>query len=775
MRIRVWIFSLTLLLTLQLCGQNLRLADIQTMLKCATWSEVNVKLINKGWTYSASEVGSDTRESVITWSYRENAYTEKAQGWFYLVTYHNVPAKVRYQVGQIDVYNSILNGVVNSGYKLSSSQVLDNQLWSKYENTSWIVTFIKTKGEEDYYSKTYNIIEVVEKGTHYDPDNGPFEVLLSDSLTMKANLKGGKMDGDCKFYNQSGWVVREGKFKNGLKEGKWNRYDYDMYGQKIATYYTNYKADVETGEYCHKTTNGTERGTYVNGKIQGPVEGFNRDGKTTLKTVLNQDSLDGTTYYYIWSSSGVCLDTLFATYKMGALDGPCEFWYGDQYIEGSFKNDQRDGYCKVYSNESVLLGDEMIPGSLFFIQAEGTYQNGKRVGMWKEYTMGKLRHEGQYANDKKNGEWKSYAVLWKDGEQVQESITYKNDFKNGPCKSYFDLDLVPCADSTKGCMEWKRTPNTLDGSFLNDQPDGSWTKKDSSGRILYTGSYISGLKTGQWKYNTYKEGEVYVTVVNYMSGLEHGATTTTSSTRGLLWQANYTNGKFSGPVTTYFPSSPDVVECKMNYVADQFVGEYTWTDRSGHEISGLYYNNRIASCIVNDSLGKLVYSLENIVLISGTKYASLYTVETDSGEVAQQITFDIGISYDSIMPYTFLWNFEAERDNFRLTHTGTYSLTHNSALIVWGQKVNGVKSGTWDYKYNPEVTWKVTYKDGAVVDEYFITSAGAFSGKYRATFPGNNESVMFKVEESRRDGKSEYERNGKVYKTEKYKKGVLQD
>jgi antitoxin component YwqK of YwqJK toxin-antitoxin module len=281
-------------------------------------------------------------------------------------------------------------------------------------------------------------------------------------------------------------------------------------------------------------------------------------------------------------------------------------------------------------------------------------------------------------------------------------------------------------------------------------------------------------KSGAWKYNVYyDEGEIYTTVISYKGGVEQGKTTTTSSTRGLLWEANYTNGKFSGPVMKYFPGNPDLEQCKMNYDNNEFSGDYTWSDRDGHEITGTYFNNRISSCFVSDSTGKQLYSIEQIVLLSGTKYSGLYTIETDSGSVGQQIIFDIGVSYDSIMPFVFLWNFEYERDNLRLTHTGNYTLVRNGYLLVSGRKENGIKIGTWEYKYNPEVTWKVTYKNGAILDEYFYTSSGAFSGKYVALFSWRNESVEFKIDESLRDGKSEYKRNGKVYRKEKYKKGVL--
>ncbi len=69
------------------------------------------------------------------------------------------------------------------------------------------------------------------------------------------------------------------------------------------------------------------------------------------------------------------------------------------------------------------------------------------------------------------------------------------------------------------------------------------------------------------------------------------------------------------------------------------------------------------------------------------------------------------------------------------------------------------------------------FKDntGGTENYFVINSSQPFSGKFIQKYENGKLKYQFKISEGLRDGKSKYyDENGKVTKTEKYEKGILQ-
>ncbi len=129
------------------------------------------------------------------------------------------------------------------------------------------------------------------------------------------------------FYNQKNSKVSEGKVVNKQFEGEWK-------------YYHENSPAIMTLEY------------YVNGKLNGVRKVYYKSGKIAEET----------------------------TYKNGLKDGPYKSYTENDILieESNYKNDLYEG-AAVFRNT-----DNQISG-------QGTFKNGKKIGVWKVLEKGKLK------------------------------------------------------------------------------------------------------------------------------------------------------------------------------------------------------------------------------------------------------------------------------------------------------------------------------------------------------------------------------------------------
>jgi antitoxin component YwqK of YwqJK toxin-antitoxin module len=203
----------------------------------------------------------------------------------------------------------------------------------------------------------YNIIKFISKNR---PDHYPMDKIRKDLKNM------------IKPVNGNGY-----EDENGM-QGMWQNKDGDIFT------YINNKREGDYYLYNRHDHKLNEKGTYVNGRKNGPFE----------------------TYY-----NGKILQK--GTYVNGEKNGEYKTYRIDGKIleKGTYVNGEKNGLFITYYR---------IDGKIL---EKGTYVNGEKNGSYESYTdEGRLFEKGTYANNKKNGLFITY---YRDGS-VEEK-TYIDD------------------------------------------------------------------------------------------------------------------------------------------------------------------------------------------------------------------------------------------------------------------------------------------------------------------------------------------------------------
>lgn len=366
-----------------------------------------------------------------------------------------------------------------------------------YQNGALASEGIMKNGQPDGYWKSY------------------YETGLVKS---EGNRKDFKLDSTWKFYNPKGELVLEITYFEGKRNGsKTSWLDHE-------TIIENYINDVKEGVtvYYHKDGWKKQEIPFVKGLEQGIAKEFNEEG----------DIITITEY-----KKGFIVERLKINRKdkYNQKQGRwISFWEnGKIHVEGTYKNDKKNGYFKEYSVKGDLISiskyiNDIIQPEAAEIQKlevekeyypEGAvkairlYRNGILEGIStelardgtilaaKEYRNGLVAGEGLVLEDgSRNGRWKEY---YPDGSLKAEG-EYENGIKTGPWK-YFHAN---------GKLEQAGTYNK------EGKPEGRWQWYFDSGQLLREENYYRGKKEGLFE--EYNEFGTLVEQGEYYEGREDG-------------------------------------------------------------------------------------------------------------------------------------------------------------------------------------------------------------------------------------------------------------
>lgn len=200
---------------------------------------------------------------------------------------------------------------------------------------------------------------------------------------------------------------------------------------------------------------------------------------------------------------------LFAQNQINQLNGKGErhgpwrvtFKGSDQVkFEGTFDNGKEVGLFKFYkekSKEQPAATKNFIPGS--------------DIVEVKFYTnRGGLVSEGYFKNQKRHGKWIYYH---KNSDQVMMIENYVNDTLEGKKITYFDDGkIAEEAFYKNGKLNGQNKVYSENGTILNEFTyannllHGPVKYYDAKGNLEIEGSYKNNLRDGIWKY--YKNGKV---------------------------------------------------------------------------------------------------------------------------------------------------------------------------------------------------------------------------------------------------------------------------
>ena len=197
-------------------------------------------------------------------------------------------------------------------------------------------------------------------------------------------LKNGVWKG---FYEESKRPRYEGTFEHGKEIGTFKFFDDTKAGTVIATREFNKKDNSCYTIFYNQKNNKVSEGKVVNKVYEGEWLYYHED----LPSIMAREF-----------------------YKKGKLNGKRTVYFKNNKVaeEVNYVNGLKEGAYKHYTENGILLeesnyvkgefhGDAIFRDPEGNIVAKGKFKNGKKVGMWQFYELGKLVSEENMSYPKK--------------------------------------------------------------------------------------------------------------------------------------------------------------------------------------------------------------------------------------------------------------------------------------------------------------------------------------------------------------------------------------
>lgn len=336
------------------------------------WQQINHKLKAKGWTFE------EIRGNRIIWAYDKNNYTDRATAWC-SAYFENEKNELITYVTDEDIFRKLEKWFPTNGYKKIKTSLKDESIVASYTNSKYIFELQEKSQNQKAEDNNQFIISVIRHGGIYDTLNGYRKIKFDDGM-VHYNLSQGVINGEVKVYEYDNLILT-GSFKNGEKNGTWQKYDHDgKVTEKVVYKATgNSKAkkyDIATalktdgyhnGEYEKNDYKGILKGKYINNLRVGQwtlsengvlrwTKDYNSDGKTFYSKYYDVDgnlSLEGNgedaieERPYGEEEIVICKGT-WKVYRNGKIYG--ERTYLNGYSEFTFKDTSDNEYIRKIEN-----------------------------------------------------------------------------------------------------------------------------------------------------------------------------------------------------------------------------------------------------------------------------------------------------------------------------------------------------------------------------------------------------------------------------------------
>lgn len=338
-------------------------------------------------------------------------------------------------------------------------------------------------------------------------------------LKSEGNRKDFELDSLWKFYNEDGKLILEIMYRKGMKNGTRSSY------LDKETIKENYKNDVKDGY---------TRYYYPDGKlklevpfIRGVEQGFGKEY-----------AADGTIITLTEYKKGFIVDRLRINRrdKNNLKQGKWFLFYDNGNInqEGTYRDDQKDGYFKDYTESGDLLKiNKYVMGELQPDAEEIT-----KLQVHNEYYPdGKLKISAMFRNETPEGMRREY----KPDGSIEKSVMYHNGVITGEGNV---LD-----DGNKDGW-WKEFFNDgslkAEGNYEDGKSNGEWKFNYLNGKMEQTGKFNKqGKPDGKWKW-FYEDGNL-LREENYRNGLRDGILSEYDEDGKLIQEGEFVNGSEDGP------------------------------------------------------------------------------------------------------------------------------------------------------------------------------------------------------------------------------------
>lgn len=435
-------------------------------------------------------------------------------------------------------------------------------------------------------------------------------------IKAKNNYVAGNLEGDQTTYHQNGKVERQEVYKKGKLEGLEEEFDDD--GKKYCEIVFE-KGRLRDIKFFNKKGETIANTTSRRGDAN--IVFYDADGNKTNEGFFTKDGdREGkATYYY--KNGKISTE---ANYKNGLLNGSRTTYYlnGNKQEEGTYKDDEADGYFKFYHKNGKL-------------KSEGWFVNGQRQGTHISYNqLGVIENKMYYLNNKQYGYSQYY---YANGKMDYESEFSYDWFKK---TQQFDTlgNVIASVDLTKGngILKWKNIDGTplLDANYEHDFKHGEFKTYRTNGTVSKVENFKYGYREGAYK-TFYENGKVHIDGA-YAFNEPVGVWKYYFDNGQLNFSETYVNGEETGTETNY--KQDGSLDKVISYKGGNLNGSYTFYADNNEVALVLNYKEDIIESYTY--MGKDGNLLPKITLKNGTgKVKAFFKNGTPSAEVDVEIGY----------------------------------------------------------------------------------------------------------------------------------------
>ena len=360
---------------------------------------------------------------------------------------------------------------------------------------------------------------------------------------LSYNLSKG-ISGEQTFYYESGKLLSNGEFVNGVENGEWMYFYENGVPQAIANY-DNGRAKG-TWQWFDENGNKAKQGDYLNGLAHGLWMNYHENGNLRDSTNYSSGRLNGE-YKSYYENTQLSQSGL---YKRDRQEGNWRTFHenGTKSSEGVCKNGEMSNLWKFWSddgkltqelnykdkNQFEIISSWDINGNQIVINGNGSFESyypnkklayfgklvgRKKIGVWKTlFQNGNLKEEGMFEGDKyrvinlwslegeqliknANGD---YLTHFEDSNKLAEKGNIVDGLKNGIWKIYHLNSIVMQDESNYNMgklegrhMTYYQNGNiAVEGDFIEDKKDGTWNWYYESGSLQCSVGYLNDKKNG---------------------------------------------------------------------------------------------------------------------------------------------------------------------------------------------------------------------------------------------------------------------------------------
>lgn len=359
------------------------------------------------------------------------------------------------------------------------------------------------------------------------------------AISSEGYLRQGKPDGYWKSYYRNGNLKAEGNRKNYLLDGEWKFFNED--GE--LHFSIAYAEDKKNGlRKTYEEGNLVKEEPFVDDVQQGFTRYYYPAGELLKEVPYQIGAMHGKGYEY--AKDGRIITLL--TFKSGVLTrqqrinrrddvGQKQGMWLDFHpnrnikVEGPYVNDLKNGYWKYYQpNGNLIRVEKWVMGVL-----QQNADEIAKIEIRREIyeNTGTLKSKGSYRNGKREGVHREYdeegnviaGAIYENGIKLYEGIVDEEGRKQGPWKAFF----------ATGELRWE-------GSFKDNLKVGGWKYLYQDGKLEQRGSYIRGMEDGLWEWR-YENGQTW-REEEYVMGREDGPSVEYNDTGAVIAQGEYIDG-----------------------------------------------------------------------------------------------------------------------------------------------------------------------------------------------------------------------------------------